>query len=82
ERQWILPYQERADVMFNSAYLIEFAVLRNHAELILASIQKSRPEYTEAHRLLKFLHYFRPVSDKQVPPTSLLREFLGGSSFQ
>lgn len=81
EKTWILPYQERADVMFNSAYLIEFAVLRNHAELILASIPKNKKEYTEAHRLLKFLHYFRPVSDKQVPPTSLLREFLGGSSF-
>ena len=82
EEKWILPYQENADVMFNSAYLVEFAVLRNHAEPILASIPKNCPEYTEAHRLLKFIHYFTPVSDKEIPPTSLLREFLGGSSFK
>ena len=81
EEQWILPYQEQADVMFNSAYLLEFAVLRNHAEPVLASVPKNCPEYCEAHRLLKFIHYFTAVSDKQIPPTSLLREFLGGSSF-
>lgn len=82
EEQWILPYQENADVMFNSAYLIEFAVLRNHAEPMLASVPKNCPEYSEAHRLLKFIHYFTPVSDNEIPPTSLLREFLGGSSFK
>ncbi len=71
-----------ADAMFNSAYLIEFAVLRNHAEPILASVPKNCPEYSEAHRLLKFIHYFTPVSDREIPPTSLLREFLGGSSFK
>lgn len=81
EEQWILPYQEQADVMFNSAYLLEFAVLRNHAEPVLASVPKNCPEYSEAHRLLKFIHYFTAVSDKQIPPTSFLREFLGGSSF-
>ena len=81
EEQWILPYQEQADVMFNSAYLLEFAVLRNHAEPVLASVPKNCPEYSEAHRLLKFIHYFTAVSDMQIPPTSLLREFLGGSSF-
>ena len=81
EEEWIYPYQEMADIMFNSAYLIEFAVLRNHAEPILASIPKDCPEYSEAHRLLKFIHYFTPVPDKEIPPTSLLREFLGGSSF-
>ena len=81
EEEWIYPYQEMADMMFNSAYLIEFAVLRNHAEPILASIPKNCPEYSEAHRLLKFIHYFTPVPDKEIPPTSLLREFLGGSSF-
>lgn len=81
EEKWILPYQENADVMFNSAYLVEFAVLRNHADPILRTIPKNCPEYSEAHRLLKFIHYFTAVSDKQIPPTSLLREFLGGSSF-
>ena len=82
EVKWIYPYQECADVLFNSAYLIEFAVLRNHAEQILRTIPKNCPEYSEAHRLLKFLHFFIPVSDKEIPPTSLLREFVGGSSFK
>ncbi len=81
EFKWIYPYQEEADVMFNSALLIEFAVMRNHAEPILASVPKNCPEYCEAHRLLKFIHYFTPVPDNEIPPTSLLREFLGGSSF-
>ena len=82
EDRWIYPFQENAEVMFNSAYLVEFAVLRNHAEPILASVPKNCPEYAEAHRLLKFIHYFTPVSDKEIPPTSLLREFVGGSSFK
>ena len=82
EDQWIYPYQENADVMFNSAYLVEFAVLRNHAEPILSSVPKNCPEYAEAHRLLKFIHYFVPVPDNEIPPTSLLREFVGGSSFK
>ena len=82
EEKWINPYQETADVMFNSAYLIEFAVIRNHAEPVLASVPKNCPEYSEAHRLLKFIHYFTPVPDKEIPPTSFLREFLGGSSFK
>ena len=82
ERKWIYPYQEEADVMFNSALLIEFAVLRNHAEPILASVPRNCPEYGQAHRLLKFIHYFIPVPDAEIPPTSLLREFLGGSSFK
>ena len=81
EEKWIYPYQENADVMFNSAYLIEFAVLRNHAEPILASVPKNDPGYAEAHRLLKFIHYFTPVPDKEIPPTSLLRAFIGGGSF-
>ncbi len=81
EEQWIYPYQENADVMFNSAYLVEFAVLRNHAEPILESVPKNCPEYGEAHRLLKFIHYFTPVPDNEIPATSLLREFVGGSSF-
>lgn len=82
EVKWIYPFQEDADVLFNSAYLVEFAVLRNHAERILASVPKNCPEYSEAHRLLHFLHYFSPVSDKEIPPTSLLRSFIGGSSFE
>ena len=82
EEQWIFPYQETADVMFNSALNIEFAVLRIHAELILSSVPKNCPEYAEAHRLLKFIHYFLPISDKEIPPTSIMREFVGGSSFK
>ena len=82
EDQWIFPYQETADVMFNSALNIEFAVLRTHAEIILASVPKNCPEYSEAHRLLKFIHYFLPISDKEIPPTSIMREFVGGSSFK
>ena len=82
EDQWIVPFQETADVMFNSALNIEFAVLRTHAEVILASVPKNCPEYAEAHRLLKFLRYFIPISDKEIPPTSIMREFVGGSSFK
>ena len=82
EEQWIFPYQETADVMFNSALNIEFAVLRTHAELILSSVPKNCAEYAEAHRLLKFIHYFIPISDKEIPPTSIMREFVGGSSFK
>ncbi|MBO7396735.1 MAG: nucleoside kinase [Bacteroidales bacterium] len=80
EQKWIYPYQETADVMFNSAYLIEFAVMKNHAEPILRSVPQNCPEYSEAHRLLKFIHYFTPVPDKEIPSTSLIREFLGGST--
>ena len=73
---------EDADVMFNSALLFEFAVLRLHAEPILMGVPRNCPEYCEAYRLLKFIKYFVPVQDKEIPPTSLLREFLGGSSFK
>ena len=82
EERWILPYQENADAMFNSALNIEFAVLRSHAEPILATVPKNCPEYAEAHRLLKFIHYFTPISHKDIPPTSIMREFVGGSSFK
>jgi len=78
EQKWIYPFQETADVMFNSAYLIEFAVLKNHAEPILRSVPQNCAEFAEAHRLLKFIHYFTPVPDKEIPATSLLREFIGG----
>ena len=80
EVKWIYPYQESADVLFNSAYLVEFAVLRNLAEQVLALVPKNCREYSEAHRLLKFLHYFQPVSDKAIPRTSIMREFVGGSN--
>ena len=82
EDQWIFPFQETADVMFNSALNIEFAVLRTHAELILTQVPKNCSEYAEAHRLLKFIRFFLPVSDKEIPPTSIMREFVGGSSFK
>ncbi|MBO4475756.1 MAG: nucleoside kinase [Bacteroidales bacterium] len=82
EVKWIYPFQETADVLFNSAYLVEFAVIRVHAEQILSTVPRNCPEYSEANRLLKFLSYFTPVSDREIPPTSLLREFVGGSSFK
>ena len=82
EEKWIFPYQENADIMFNSALIFELAVLRMHAEPILMGVPRNCPEYAEAYRLLKFIKYFTPVQDKEIPPTSLLREFLGGSSFK
>lgn len=81
EEQWITPYQENADAMFNSAMLFELAVLKEHALPILNRVPQNCPEYSEAYRLLRFLQYFVSVHDKDIPPTSLLREFLGGSSF-
>jgi len=80
EGRWIYPFQENADVLFNSSYLVEFAVLRSHAEQILSTVPKNCEEYSEAHRLLKFLSYFNYVSDKDVPRNSLLRGFIGGGS--
>jgi len=82
EDKWIFPYQENADVMFNSAMMYEFTALRKYAEPILSQVPNSAPEYAEAHRLLKFLRYFNYINDRELPPTSLLREFLGGSSFK
>ena len=82
EDKWIFPFQENADVMFNSALLFELAVIRHYAEPILMSVPQNDPTYSEAHRLLKFLQFFTPIQDKEIPPTSLLREFLGGSSFE
>jgi len=82
EEKWIFPYQEEADVMFNSALVFELAVLKKYAEPILAEVPKYCDEYTETHRLLKFLNFFVPIPDREIPPTSLLREFMGGSSFR
>ena len=80
EVKWIYPYQENADVLFNSSYVVEFPVIRPYAERILMTVPKNCPEYGEVHRLMKFLSYFVSVSDKEVPATSLLRGFIGGSS--
>ncbi|MDU1905663.1 MAG: nucleoside kinase [Dysgonomonas sp.] len=82
EEKWIFPYQENADVMFNSAIMYELAALRKYAEPILIQVPKTAPEFAEANRLLKFLSYFNYINDWEMPPTSLLREFLGGSSFK
>jgi len=82
EDKWIFPYQENADYMFNSALIFEFSVLRSYAEPILRQVPQNCPEYAEAHRLLRFVEYFIPISGPEIPPTSLLREFLGGSSFR
>lgn len=81
EDKWIFPYQENADVMFNSSLLFEMAVMRTYVEPILMTVPRNCPEYSEAYRLLKFISYFVPIKDNEIPPTSLLREFLGGSSF-
>ena len=81
EDKWIFPYQENADAMFNSALLFELAVLKDYAEPLLRKVPNNCAAYSEANRLLRFLGYFTSVPDNQLPPTSLLREFLGGSSF-
>ena len=82
ENRWIFPFQENADAMFNTAMLFELAVLKRAAEPLLEQVPESAPEHAEAYRLLKFLRYIKPIPETQIPPTSLLREFLGGSSFQ
>ncbi|MCK4662093.1 MAG: nucleoside kinase [Bacteroidales bacterium] len=82
EEKNIFPYQEEADVMFNSALLFELGVLKKYAVPILSEIQENYSEYAEAQRLLKFLSYILPVPEDEIPPTSILREFLGGSSFK
>jgi len=82
EERWIFPFQEEADAMFNSAMIYEFAALRRLAEPILTQVSPIDSEYSEAYRLLKFLNYFRYIDIEELPNTSLLREFLGGSSFR
>ncbi|OAV64888.1 Uridine kinase [Bacteroidales bacterium Barb6XT] len=81
EDKWIFPYQENADVLFNSAMLYELAALRSFAEPILQEVQENEPAYAEADRLLRFLRYFNHICERDLPRTSLLREFLGGGSF-
>lgn len=82
ENKWIFPFQENADVMFNSAMLFELAVIKQQAEPLLEQVPENCSEYSEAYRLLKFLKYIKPIPNTDIPPTSLLREFLGGSSFK
>ena len=82
EDRWIAPFQEEADIMFNSALLFELAVLKRHAEPILDEVPKYCDEYTTAHRLKKYLSYFESIPEREIPPTSFLREFVGGSSFR
>lgn len=81
EEKWIFPFQENADATFNSSLLFEPAVMKEYAEPLLRNVPHDHPEYSEAHRLLSFLSYFRALPTDQIPSTSLLREFLGGSSF-
>ena len=82
EEKWIFPYQENADAMFNSSLLFELAVMKDYAQPILSAVPHDCHEYAEAHRLLRFLGYFLSINQREIPPTSLLREFLGGSSFK
>ena len=82
ENKWIFPYQENADAMFNTAMLFELAVIKSQAEPLLEQVPENCEEHAEAYRLLKFLRYIKPIPETQIPPTSLLREFLGGSSFE
>ena len=82
EEQYIFPFQEEADAMFNSAMLYELGVLKQYAEPLLFGIQKGEPEYHEAKRLLKFLEYFLGISSEELPKNSLCREFVGGSCFE
>lgn len=81
EERWIFPYQENADSTFNSSLIFELGVMREYGEALLKNFPRDMPEYAEAYRLMKFLSYFAPIGVKDIPPTSLLREFLGGSSF-
>ena len=82
EEEWIFPYQENADVMFNSSLFYELAVFKQQAETMLRAVPENVAEYSEAQRLLRFLDYVVPLQEHDMPPTSLAREFLGGSSFK
>lgn len=82
EEKWIFPYQEHADAMFNSALLFELSALRDQVLPLLEQVDERDPEYSEAYRLRIFLSYVKPISSDGLPPTSLLREFLGGSTFR
>lgn len=81
EEKWIFPFQENADSTFNSSLIFELGVMKDYGREILERVPRDTPEYGEAYRLLKFLSFFSPIGERLIPPTSLLREFLGGSSF-
>jgi len=81
EEKHIFPFQENADIMFNSALIYELAVIKKYASPLLKQVKENTPEYSEAVRLLIFISYFEPIPEDEIPPTSVLREFLGGSSF-
>ena len=81
EEKWIFPFQENADATFNSSLIFELGVMKDYAEPLLRRVPHNNPLYAEAYRLLKFLSYFESIPSDQIPATSLLREFLGGSSF-
>ena len=81
ENKWIMPFSENADAMFNSSLLFELSAMKSHALPILQQVPSNTPEYAEASRLIKFLEYFEPLDEKDIPSMSLLREFLGGSTF-
>ncbi len=81
EDKWIMPFHENADAMFNSSLLFEISAIKNYALPVLQQVPNNTPEYAVASRLIKFLNYFEPLDEKDIPSTSLLREFLGGSSF-
>ncbi len=81
EERWIFPYQENADAMFNSSLLFELSVLKERGEEVLKQVPQDCSEYAEAYRLRKFLSYFSPIDEQYIPSTSLIREFIGGSSF-
>ncbi len=82
EEKWIFPFQENADAVFNSSLFYELAVMKEQASTLLHQVPRDTEEYEEAIRLLRFLEYFEPISEKGIPSTSILREFLGGSSFK
>ncbi len=82
ENKWIFPFQENADAVFNTAMLFELAVIKQQADPLLELVPENCDEYSEAYRLRKFLRYIQPIPNRDIPPTSLLREFLGGSSFK
>ena len=82
EEEWIFPYQENADIMFNSSLFYELAVFKSQAEPMLRAVPENIKEYSEAQRLLHFLDYIVPLPSEELPPTSVVREFLGGSSFK
>ena len=81
EEKWIFPFQENADSTFNSSLIFELGVIKDYAMNVLRGVPHDAPEYSEAYRLMKFLSFFSPIGERLIPPTSLLREFLGGSSF-